>query len=211
MMTNKTISALAALAALAVLIILLTPTPASAHKASVYGFSDAGRLYIEGYFFDGAPCKGCLVEVRAQKDGDVLVEGVTDDLGQLELVAPKSYPLYLKMAAGEGHAASFVLELPEPPEPVEPVAQTGFSDNTALAPCLENPENLEELDALVNAQVEARLEGMRKEISRLRKASERPGLTEVLGGIGYIIGLAGIWMYLRSKDRSKKENRDSDD
>ncbi len=180
-----------------VLLALLVPGPAIAHKASVYAFIEDGMVYVEGYFFDSAPCRGCVVEVRGDKGGSILLEGRTDEQGHLEFKAPEAYPLYLKMAAGQGHAASFVLD-----EGQEPMAEIDISETG------ERPGGLEDcsgdMEALVDAMVKARMAPLRAEISRLRAASERPGITEIIGGIGYIIGLAGIWLYFRKK----YENRD---
>ena len=188
-----------------VLLALLAPGAAIAHKASVYAFSEEGRIYIEGYFFDGAPCKECPVEVRADLGGSVLLEGSTDEQGHLEFAAPEAYPLYLKMAAGQGHAASFVLEGQQGAmAEIDVIESTGNSPGEIQE---ERPRGLGDcsgdMEALVDAAVKARMAPLRAEISRLRAASERPGITEIIGGIGYIIGLAGIWLYFRKKNKNK--------
>lgn len=184
----------------AVLLVLLAPGAAIAHKASVYAFSEAGKIHVEGYFFDGAPCKGCVVRVSAQKDGDALLEGRTDDLGHIEFKSPGTYPLYFKMDAGQGHAATFVLDEGQD----KPMAQIDVIDIQGEKPALsEMGDCSSEMEALVDAAVEARIAPLRAEISRLRKASERPGITEVIGGIGYIFGLAGLWLYFRSKNQDR--------
>ena len=59
-------------------------------------------------------------------------------------------------------------------------------------------------EARVNTEDEKRLASLRAEISRLRQESERPGLTEIFGGLGYIAGLAGIWLYAKSRKRDKE-------
>jgi len=37
---------------------------------------------------------------------------------------------------------------------------------------------------------------------KLREDSEKPRLTEIIGGIGYIVGLMGIAMYLKSRRKA---------
>ncbi len=190
-MTRKAISTLV------VLLALLAPGSAIAHKVSVYAFIEEGMVYVEGYFFDGAPCKGCPVEVRADLGGSVLLEGSTDEQGHLEFAAPEAYPLYLKMAAGQGHAASFVLEGQQDMAEKYILEGQGERPGKYLGDCSGD------MEALVDAAVEARMALLRAEISRLRAASERPGITEIIGGIGYIIGLAGIWLYFRKKNENR--------
>lgn len=182
-----------------VLLALLAPVSAIAHKVSVYAFIEDGMVYVEGYFFDGAPCKACPVEVRADLGGSVLLVADTDEQGHLEFEAPQAYPLYLKMAAGQGHAANFVLEGRQ-----EPMAEIYILESQRESQGKELEDCSGDMEALVDAAVKARIAPLRQEISRLRAASERPGITEIIGGIGYIIGLAGIWLYFRKKN----ENRD---
>jgi nickel transport protein len=61
----------------------------------------------------------------------------------------------------------------------------------------------DELEALVEMTLERKLKPMREEIRRLREAAGRPGLTEILGGIGYIMGLAGIAAYFKYRKGGK--------
>ena len=165
-------------------LLILAPSEAGAHKASVFAYADNGQVQAEGFFFDGRPCRGCAISVLDADEGEggkILVKGKTDEQGVFIFKYPiGTRPLVIRMDAGEGHLAVFTLEI--------------------------KPERGQEgkVDAQVEAQAEAKLASLRAEIRRLSLESERPGLTEILGGLGYIAGLAGIWLYAQSRKRDKK-------
>ena len=137
---------------------------------------------MEGHFFDGRPCRGCAISVLDADEGEeVLVKGKTDEQGVFIFKYPiDTRPLIIRMDAGEGHLAVFTLEI--------------------------KPERGQEgeVDVQVEAQAEARLASLRAEIRRLSLEANSPGLTEILGGLGYIAGLAGLWLYVLSRRRDKK-------
>jgi hypothetical protein len=56
-----------------------------------------------------------------------------------------------------------------------------------------------ELEAVVGKIMDAKLRPLMRELRGLRETAGRPGITEILGGIGYIIGLAGLAAYFRYK------------
>ncbi len=197
-------------------LLLLLPSLASAHKASVFAYSDAGQVYAEGYFFDGKPCKGCAISVLADKNESpdmALFRGKTDNEGVFRFNDPiDTRPLIIKMDAGEGHMAVFTLGTEEEEAregTLIPIKGDLLSETTGepAEECTMDMEDeiearlLERMDARQDEQVAA----LRAEIRRLQKASERPGLTEVLGGIGYIFGMAGVWMYLQARRRDKDQ------
>jgi len=44
-----------------------------------------------------------------------------------------------------------------------------------------------------------KIESLSREIERLREEAERPGLVEIIGGIGWIMGILGIAAYIKSR------------
>ncbi len=47
--------------------------------------------------------------------------------------------------------------------------------------------------------VDRKLQPVMRMLVKLRENSEKPGITEIVGGIGYIVGLTGVAMYLRRR------------
>jgi nickel transport protein len=60
---------------------------------------------------------------------------------------------------------------------------------------------MDQLEVMIDQALDRKLEPMIKLIRSTRK--EGPGVTEIIGGIGYIFGLFGLLMYFRSRSRSK--------
>jgi nickel transport protein len=48
--------------------------------------------------------------------------------------------------------------------------------------------------------LDARLKPVMKELAKLRE-DKGPGITEVIGGIGYILGIMGIIAYMKSRKK----------
>ena len=54
-----------------------------------------------------------------------------------------------------------------------------------------------ELQNIVNTALDAKLGPIRKELAEMRVA--RPGFTEIFGGIGWLVGLAGVALYFKGR------------
>ncbi len=57
----------------------------------------------------------------------------------------------------------------------------------------------EAVEARSDEEARRKIESLSKEIERLREEAERPGLTEIIGGIGWIMGILGIAAYIKSR------------
>lgn len=74
--------------------------------------------------------------------------------------------------------------------------QTALVDKTSSA----DPASIRQLKA---GQLALRTEMQRlhEDITALRTAQAQPGSTEIIGGIGYIIGLLGLYAWFRARQR----------
>ena len=54
-----------------------------------------------------------------------------------------------------------------------------------------------ELQSIVNAALDVKLGPIRRELAEMRVA--RPGFSEIFGGIGWLVGLAGIALYFKGR------------
>ena len=57
--------------------------------------------------------------------------------------------------------------------------------------------NAAELQSIVNTALDVKLGPIRKELAEMRVA--RPGFSEIFGGIGWLVGLAGIALYFKGR------------
>jgi nickel transport protein len=196
---------------------LLTVSPVYAHKVSIYAYTENGMVHSESYFVDGSKCKNSVVEVFDGKDGTKLLEGKTDENGKFSFKIPKTTSLKLVLHASMGHQADYTLSEDEVREaidkqhPVQPPANkvptrskdisTAKKETTETRVLKTISES--EIEAIVERAVDKKTEPLLRMLVKLQERSEKPGITEIIGGIGYIIGLMGIAMFFKNRRVSK--------
>ncbi|MEJ2183618.1 MAG: hypothetical protein P8Y66_08845 [Nitrospirota bacterium] len=180
---------------LGVCLVFLFPAAALAHKVSIYAYQEGDEVRATAYFVDGSPCKGCEVGVTDPQTGEELLRAVTDSAGELAFRAPSGAgSIRLIVRAGPGHEGRYTLHLGKR-QAEEAALHEG--DKEALG-----HRHLEELtDAALANIVSREVEPLRREVVKLRMDMERPGLGDVLAGVGYIMGLAGLAAYLRYRKK----------
>ena len=194
---------------------------AEAHKVNVFAYADNGKIYAEGYFVDGSKCKNSLIEVIDNETGEKLLEGTTDDNGQFSFDIPRDTSLRLILHAGTGHQNEYTLTAEEvgealPSAEKKSVKRAVQSTETMSGPKPQKHEpsadsardinrtmTSEDVDAAVERIIDRKLQPVMRILVSLQEKAEKPGLTEILGGIGYIIGILGIIAYFKGKSGNR--------
>ena len=209
------------LAALA-LILSVTP-PAWAHKVSVFARVEGNRILVEGYFGSKGRAIGCPVQVL-DRDGTKIHEGMTDGNGVYSFdvadLPSANGDLKIVLQAGMGHRAAYDLAADDLPSSRDKVgtstALTGARE-PKIAAEISAPEigpiQLQDASALKKA-LEEGLDSKIQPILRMLGEQQKllmeqkmkgPGVTEVIGGIGWIFGMVGVWAYFISRKRTGKK------
>ena len=201
-------------------LICLFPQLADAHKVSVFAYAENGRIHAEGYFVDGSKCKNSLIEVIDNKTGTKLLEGKTDENGQFSFDIPRATSLKLILHAGTGHQNEYTLSEEEVREALLPEQRKSDSREVQGKETLsglkpqkpaKTPHTAhgvtytmtsEDVDAAVERVIDKKLQPVMRILVSLQEKAGKPGLTEILGGIGYIIGILGIIAYFKGRSRS---------
>ena len=178
---------------------------AYAHKVNIYAYAENGMIHTESYFSDGTKCKDSVIEVFDKKSGTKLLEGKTDESGIFSFKIPKTTSLKLILHASMGHQAEYILGEDEvreavkvPSKPESGAAIKTRKKKTAEVPELKDmPES--KIEAIVEAVVDKELKPTERMLFKLQESNRRPGITEIIGGIGYIIGIFGIIAYFKAK------------
>jgi len=194
---------------------------ANAHKVNIFAYAENGSVYAEGYFVDGSKCKNSLVEVVDNKTGEKLLEGKTDKNGQFSFNIPHATSIKLILHAGTGHQNEYTLTEEEVREAM-PLTDKGEGKltvqkkqtvteekplKTEKQASIEQKENSthvtsQDIDAAVERALDKKLQPVMRILLNLQENSEKPGLTEILGGIGYIIGILGIIAYFKGRTKN---------
>jgi nickel transport protein len=204
----------AALRALSVLLAacLACARPALAHSVHIFAWADGPRLCSESYFSGKSRVIGGEV-ILYGAGGRELARGRTDRQGLFCAPAPsgadvsESGGLRFVVLAGQGHRAEYVLPAAEarqaaspggpaaaPPEPAFPASAPlpGPNIGPNIGPDI-GPDIGEEtrLRALFREELDSRLGPLLRALAEQRAADE-PGMLEIVGGIGWLLGLAAV-------------------
>ncbi len=190
-------------------LLLMCAATAAAHKVTVFAWVEGDTVHTQSKFSGGKVVQGGNIEVFDDQ-GDRLLEGRTDDRGAFSFKAPAVGDLTVVLNAGMGHRNTWRLSAAELGG-VGPVGSDTTGRQTAPpaletsvapppAPCAPGL-TAAEVDTIVARQLEAKLEPLTRMVAEVRE-ERGPAPSDIIGGIGYIIGLVGLGAYLRfRKDR----------
>jgi nickel transport protein len=202
--------------ALAMILAALINPQAWAHKASVFAAVQGKTISGEAYFRDGTPVRSARVTVF-DPEGKPLAEAQTDSKGKFSVPLVRRCNHRVVVDAGDGHVAEYLVHAEEIPADLpgekppgaapaaRPVAPPAESD---AAPSPGHPTPLS--DAM--AGVRAELEALQTQLVQLRRdlaaREDRARWSDVLGGIGYIVGLMGLAFYFLGVSAKSKKAAD---
>ena len=182
---------------LAGLMFLLTPNLSQAHRINVFAYVDSHELVVESYFSQGKKVRDGLVEVIDEDSGQIIMRGQTDEQGESRFPVPDEFrngkTLRILVNAGQGHQNEWLLKAGNT-APISDSVPKAAAENMPLI-----QTNAGEIEEIVNRTLENKLAPIR---SMLQERFEGgPNLIQIVGGIGWIIGLAGLLAYCRSRNR----------
>lgn len=191
--------------------LLFFETEVFGHRLNVYAILSGSTVEGEGTFGRGSPCKDCDVVILDSK-GKELSKGKTDQEGRFR-IALKSEdlegPLKVILDGGAGHRAEWMIDLqgearegPSVQKNKERVEGQAFSDPGKVVGFSES-----EVRALIQEELQKALEPIRKELIGLHGSG--PGISEIIGGLGYIFGIACLVLYLYGRKRYTLKSQDT--
>jgi len=179
-------------------IIIMMDVLVFAHKVNIFAFVEGDKVYTESYFNDGKKCIDSKIEVF-DNQGNKLLEGLTDEEGAFSFeIPPGDGDLKIVLTASMGHQAEYNISADElsgaagliKEEPEEPVSV--ISPETSSV-------DLKEIQSIIEDALDEKLKPIMREIKKSQEDKISP--TEIIGGIGYIIGIFGIIAYFLSRKR----------
>ena len=178
------------------LVLILTMTSVTlAHKVYLYAWVEGDTVYTESYFGSKKKVQGGLIEVFGPS-GEKLLEGHTNEKGEFAFKAPQETDLRIVVEASMGHKNEYVLKADELWDSGSATTEKSKTDE---GQALSGKEvEAEQIQAIVEKALDSRLKPIIRELAKIRK-EKGPGLTEIIGGIGYIFGLMGVVLFFWSK------------
>lgn len=191
----------------AMLLIFWGAEAAFAHNVQVFAYAEGAAIKGEALIGGGKKAVNADISVLSADDGKTLLTTSTDNDGNFSFAIGALDPqqtgdLLIVLEAGPGHRAQWLLKAADfrpgsgenKPAAVQPEAPKTINHTAANLTVDE-----ERLRLLIAEVVEEKLGPLKQMI--VRQQVRPPGLQEILGGLGYIIGIAGIIAYLASRKR----------
>jgi len=207
------------LIAAAIALFSIGGTVAHAHKVSVFAWIAEDTVHVESKFGGGRKPKGAPVVVYDDR-GRLLLKGRTNASGEFSFKLPQKTEMKIILLAGPGHKAEWHIteaDLSEASADQIQMTETSNSDPqqpdsaTHFQPGGREPEpgkpsdsreeaTAEEIQIVVEKALDRKLKPIMKMLVDSREKG--PGITDVLGGIGYIFGLIGVAAYFHYRKKA---------
>jgi len=186
------------------LIIIIINISAFAHKVNIFAYVEGDKAYTESYFSDGKKCVESKIEVF-DNQGNKLLEGLTDEEGMFSFKIPPEDvidgDLKIILTASMGHRAEYIIRADELGDVSGLIEEKIEEPVSAVSPEVSSID-LKEIQSLIEDTLDEKLKPIIREMREIRKSQEdRISPTEIIGGIGYIIGIFGIIAYFLSRKR----------
>ena len=198
------------------ILIVAVPRIANAHKVSVFAWVEGDTVYFQSKISGGRKPKCAPVEVFNAR-GDLILSGVTNDNGEFSFKVEEKNKTEMKIVllVGMGHRAEWTIPAGDfesgetkSMQEAAPLRKTPGKTDTSLQSKEPGPNTgpalrMESSDGLtvddVQTMIEKTLDRKLKPVMKMLAESREkdPSLRDILGGIGYILGLVGIAMYFR--------------
>ena len=195
--------------------LIFSQEPALAHRATIFAWIEGDTIHTQSKLSGGKRVKGGEVIVL-DPDGVPLLNGKTDDNGMFSFTIPQKTGLKIVLKASMGHRAEWSVL----PEDIEASASENITPPTTNTASVQKKLGSKKIETDQKASKQTDVEFCKKYLQKivddslerklapvLNKMAETdvqgPGLTEIIGGIGYIVGLVGVALYIASRRRKE--------
>ncbi len=189
--------------------------PVAAHKVMVFAWVNGNTVHTESKFSGGRKVKAGKIEVFDPK-GQLLLGGKTNDQGEFSFPIPQSTALKIVLTAGMGHRGEWTITKDEiinasSANATSPAIENatgkkmtsaaGTKNTVIQPPATETTLSTDEIQQVVEKALDRKLEPIYRMLAEARE--HKPTIADVVGGIGYIIGLVGLAAYLHARRQQK--------
>jgi nickel transport protein len=186
------------------------PGDAGAHRVNIFAWVEGDTVLVECKYPDGTKVHEGVIRVL-DAAGKELLNGKTDTKGEFSFKVPQQDDMIIVLEAGMGHRADWPLSRQDlAPAGESPKAEPAAPSRTAPKTEAPPPAAKESLsgaaspppagiDQAIEKALDKKLAPVLRMLAEMHEQKVRP--TDVIGGIGYIIGLVGVAAYFKRKPR----------
>lgn len=181
-------------------------SPAWAHRMLVFALPQGEVIQVESKFVPDTPVRQGKVLVLDKKTGRELMSGLTDDQGKFAFRVPPeaeagNRDLQIVVEAGMGHRGEWVLKAGSygkaTSSAITPDQVTASPPITPAPPSGTRKGDPQDLEVVLEKALERQLAPIRATLAEM--AAHRVTFTDIVAGLGYIVGLLGFWAYMKSR------------
>ena len=200
-----------------IFMIFFNASNALAHGVSIFAWVQGDTVHTQSKFMGGKRPNQALIEVF-DETGNLLLKGKTNTQGLFSYRAPEVSDMQIVLTAGMGHRAVWTISKEDFQETaVEPdnhqqmnaltLAKSEKADLKThnVDESSENGLSEAELTILVESILDRKLKPLMDRITALNE--NRISLSDILGGIGYIVGLVGLAAYMQSRGKRSEAEK----
>lgn len=202
-----------ALLILIAFMVVLQPADAAAHKLRVFAWVSGDTVSVESGLSGGRHLVSCTVMVKNSVNGQTITSGVTDREGFFSFPLPRAIQdnpvdLQIIVATDDGHRAEWLLKRDEygashPEKPIKETKSTMKTDSIVEDKTVSI--SAQEIRAIMDELLDEKLGPIRRQLALSNEEKVSP--KDIAGGIGYLIGLAGLAAWLK-RGKSKTDEND---
>ena len=193
--------------------LLFLPASASAHKVTIFAWVDVDTVHTQSKFSGGKRVKNTPVLVFDPKDV-LLLDGKTDKNGMFSFKIPQKTSLKIVLKASMAHMAVWKIPVEalggtEPKNAAKTDARQDFLKTSPDSVDIETHEQVSgsstvtlgkrEIEEIIDASLDKKLAPITEILAD--SIHRGPGITEIMGGLGYIFGLVGVALYFANRKR----------
>ncbi len=170
------------------------PLQANAHKIHVFAWVSGNTVTVESASSSNHPLVNGTVTVKNSKTDEILLQGTGNSKGIFTFELPavvkeNAADLLITVTGGEGHQAEWLL-------PAEEYLAEITANKLSELPAQQTLSN-EALEELLRKIMAEELAPVKRTLAKAQE--KKPGFQDVMGGIGYLLGLAGLVAWLKNR------------
>lgn len=178
-----------------ILLLVLGVSPAAAHKLRVFAVAEGAVISGHGFLVGGGRANGVVVMLLRAGAADPEAVITADADGKFRFEVARAGPYVVRIDAGDGHMAEARVTISDGAGAQAPTATSTPPAATTALSSVACPDETA-LRALIATAVAQELRPLAE---RIEAADARLRFTDIAGGLGMILGLAGLALWARAK------------
>ncbi len=177
---------------------LLLAAPAEAHKLKLFAAAEGAVIVGTAYFSGGDAARGLTGRVLAPDGAEIATFNTGED-GGFRIEALSRMDHTLSVDGGDGHVASTTVAAAELPRSLPASPLSGMVMSPPAAPSAAADMPVAATDA-IEAAVARQIRPLRQQLDAYE---DKVRLHDLIGGVGTIFGLFGIYAWVSARRRSR--------